>query len=330
MKRMTLAVISLAVGAVGCTGGPGPAPEPTAPPSPSDEASVATSAATDNAADPFAIQRNAKDLFAPLPLDAYRLTTAERYQLDSAIKVLVDRCMADFGFPPGEELRPLEELVIDEREARNRLYGLTDVEQAKVTGLLPASVLASNSRPKEKEDPTKIFVLLGSKDGESVEDQTESPGEIDGKAIPPNGCLGDARKKIYGTNSTMINFVVAGDLTFAVSEKAGADPKVVAAEKNWVSCMAGRGYSVQGMKDDTERDKATAGLKEEERPTKEEIQLAVAEAECNNEVGYHTVANQVNVELQNKAIEEHQLALTEERQRIDDVLAKANEVLKEN
>lgn len=332
MKRMALAVISLVVGVAGCTGGPGPAPGSTSPPlsSPSD-ASASTSAAEGSNADPFAIQRNTTDLFGPLPLDAYMLNTAERYQLNLAVQALTNRCMADFGFPPEEASESLEELIIVDRESKNRRYGIADVEQAKVSGLLPAHVVWSLSREGEKKgDPARLLVELGTTDGQPMEDQTASPGEVDGKAIPPNGCLGDAREIIFGTNTTYAHFTLADDLENATAEEAAADSRVVAVENEWVSCMAGRGYRYLGMRDDTEREKSYSGLKEQERPTTAEIQLAVAEAECSNQVGYPTAAYQVELELQHKIIEENQLALTEERKAIDEALVKDNEFLKEN
>lgn len=260
------------------------------------------------------------------------LTTAERYQLDSAVQVLVNRCMADFGFPPEDMPDSLEELIIVDRESRNRRYGSTDVRQAEVSGLLPAHVAWSHQRNKKKGqgDPARLLVELGSANGLPQEDQVESPGEVDGKAIPPNGCLGNAREKIYGTNTVVAHFVLADDLENVTAAEAATDSRVASVEKEWLSCMNGRGYSYLGLRDDTEREKVSAGLKEEERPTAAEIQLAVAEAECNNEVGYPNAAYQVEVELQNKAIEENQLALTAERDSMDKALAKANEVLKEN
>lgn len=332
MKRMALAVISFAVGVAGCTGGPGLGPESTEVPEALDSSSSASVVPDEGDSDPFSIQRNATDLFGPLPLEAYMLTTAERYQLNSAIQVLANRCMADFGFPPEESSDSLEELIIVDRESRNRRYGSTDVRQAKVSGLLPAHVAWSQVRNKDKaqSDPARLLVEIGSAEGLPEEDQVDSPGEVDGKAIPPNGCLGDAREKIYGTNTVVAHFVLADDLENVTAAEAAADSRVVSVEKEWVSCMNGRGYSYLGLRDDTEREKVSAGLKEEERPTAAEIQLAVAEAECNGQVGYPAIAYQVEVELQNKAIEDNQLALTAEREDIDKALAKANEVLKEN
>ncbi|MDO5067305.1 MAG: hypothetical protein Q4D96_08515 [Propionibacteriaceae bacterium] len=280
-------------------------------------------------ADPRAIQRTAPDAFGPLPLEAYMPSVMERHRIDHAVKLLTDRCMADLGFGPGSELSSIEDLVVDEREARNRRYGIIDVEQVKATGLLPAFRVADRHRDDLPFDDSRNFPELGWRDGESPswEEETDSPGEVNGKPIPPNGCLGQARRQIYGTNAPVTHFVLADDLENGTHDDAIADPRVLAVEQQWVSCMTGRGQNAVGVWDESEPDKVKEGLPEDERPTAREIQFAVADAECNNEVGYAATAYEVEVGLQQTVVDEHRLVLTTERLRINDALLKAEIVL---
>lgn len=334
MKFVCCLAGALALAAIaGCSAGE-PSPEPSEPPvtfgGTSPDASASESAEPSEE-EVWSLQRNATDAFGPLPLEAYEPSVAEDYLLTTTADALADECMAEFGFESRSSSRPLEELEIEHREGRNRLFGVIDVEQARETGYLPAYIVAANTRhasDTSAPDPAHEFVYTGLPEGiTSPEDQTESPGEVDGKAIPPNGCLGQAREQVYGSSTTMMHFVFADDLDTGAWFDAQVDQRVVAAEQAWVACMRERGFSVNSMWND---DSLFLDVPDEERPTEEERQMAVADAECNLDVGYAEVYYEVLVEYENQAIEDNQLALTEEREELDRTLAHANELAKDN
>lgn len=325
------------LGASGCSAGGLPAPqEPSAPglpPSTSPDQPVTTGASTapeesSAGSDVLEIQRNATDAFGPLPLEAFGQTRAERYVMETTIDALADDCMKEFGFAPSAAPESLEVVEIEERESRNRLFGIIDVDQARVSGYLPAWVVRSNARgTEEPADPAYVFVLTGKRDGDSNEDQTTSPGEVGGKAIPPNGCLGAAREKVYGTNSEMMPFLFQPTLAKEMWLEAQQDKRVLDAESQWKECMGARGFPRDSM---WNTDNEFLDIPEDERPTDTEILAAVADAECNLAADYASTYYEVLVELENQAIEDNQLALVEERQEIEAALARANDLAREN
>lgn len=337
LQALRAALIAAVVGVSGCTAQhphvqetQTPDPPVVAPSSvrtPGTPESSAT-ASPQVAADPLALQRGASDAFGPLPLEAYGQSASERYSLETTVDALADRCMSEFGFAATTPVRSLEDVLVEERESRNRLFGVVDVDQARVSGYLPASVVRANAAdPDPPQSEAFSFVLTGVRDRDSPEDQTESPGEVDGKAIPPNGCLGQAREQVYGTNSSMMPFVLAPNLRKEAWFAAQQDPRVRGADEEWKQCMAARGFSRNSVWDDNDQFLDTP---EPERPTELERQMAVADAECNNSVGYVQAYYKVLVELENVVIEKNQLALTEERQAIEASLTRANELAKDN
>lgn len=296
MRTVRLLLGTAGIGAlVGCSAVQGPAPAPSPSdvlPSPSVSVVETSDSGEEKGADDlFSVQRNATDAFGPLPLEAFRPTIAENYLLDSAVYALVDECMAEFGFPPmaADVVGNFEEQVIIERESRNRLFGIVDVDQAAVSGYLPAWVLVSNKQDREKalgrgefseSSTAQEFVRTGLKPGDGPDDQTASPGEIDGKEVPPNGCVGQAREQVYETNTIMARFTFGQDLHLSVWDEAAVDPRTVAVDKKWQTCMADAGFQMGAKWDWDDR---FTGIPETERPTEEERRQAVADATCNLE-----------------------------------------------
>lgn len=277
--------------------------------------------------DPYALQRTAKDAFGPLPLEAYEPTTAEKYLLDSAVSALADECMAGFGFPAEGGHGTLEDAEISHREARNRLFGVIDVEQARLTGYLPAWVVVSGSHEKAGDlSEARDFVHTGAKPGDTPADQTASPGEVDGRAIPPNGCVGEARVQVYGSNTRAMHFILAADLSRSVWDRSVADATARATEQRWKECLAQAGFQKEDM---WSWDDRFDHIPESQRPNDEERRMAVADATCNNEVGYSQTLYKIEVEGEKEAIEKNQLALNEERAALDQALARANDLTKE-
>lgn len=336
---------ALLVTLTGCSPG-SPEPPKTPPGTVSPDASgtptISEDAGTDSPSpDIYSVQKGATDKFGPLPLEAYMVTTTETYLLESTIDALTNQCMARFGFDPVMKTRPLEERIIIDREARNRLFGILDIAQAELTGYLPAWAVEANTSLPEKRGTTSaqeavtVFVLTGVGDDQDAAsadqtgaDQTKSPGEIDGQPVPPNGCFGEARGKVYGTSTRAMHFVFAHDLAVAAWQEAQADPRVVKADEEWQKCMRDRGFTVGPLwgKENAAR---FLGLPEESRPSEEERKMAVSDIECKQAVNYASIYFDTLVERERQAIEDNQLALAEERTGIDKALDRANQLAKE-
>lgn len=296
-----------------------------APSTPSPSGTV-SSPANGSTADPdvYAVQRAAEDAFGPLPLEAYQPTVAEQYLLDSVVGQLADECMAGFGFRPTPQGSSLADLEIAHREARNRLFGTVDVEQARLTGYLPAYVVHSGARERSAQpSEAEYFVYTGERATVTVPlgDQTGSPGDVDGKPVPANGCLGEARRHVYGSNTSMAHFVLAHDLERGTWEVTQTAPEVRKADEAWQSCMAAAGFETEPMWQQRDR---FAHIPESERPNDEERRRAVADATCNREANYVAVFYEALRVAEMEVIEQNVLALIEERALLDETLARAN------
>lgn len=338
--RSVLAVATLLLGATGCTSAapnpsdPGTPPAaPLASPSSADTAHGIDSSALD-------VQRKTAGRFGPLPLDAYKPSRGEDDLLLRASRQLQSDCLAEFGFSDDRPQLPdqwdadIRDVV--DAESQDRILGHHNVEQARTTGYLPAFVvfeeevygpggLKGTSPPPS--NPALEFVLYGERPGEDPGDQIESPGEVDGVEVPPNGCAGKANLALWGSYST-IKDDLANDLGVEAWFATAADPRMVEIERLWQQCMSGRGYAVGTLKEEDAKPRPWDDVPIAQRPTEDERAMAVADAECNNEVGYADAFYVYLTEHHNRLIEENQLALAEERAELDEALAHANDLLR--
>jgi hypothetical protein len=94
--------------------------------------------------------------------------------------------------------------------------------------------------------------------------------------------------------------------------------------KSWSACVGGKGYEFNeplNALGKFERDFLTT------KPSAAEIQAAVADVKCKQETNLIATWHRINAEYETKAIEKNQLALTEERRRVDAALKKAVEII---
>ncbi len=335
--RRILAAATLLLGTVGCAStaprpsapdAPGTPPAaPSASPSPTDTAHGPDSSALD-------VQRKTAGRFGPLPLDAYKPSRGESDLLSRASQQLQSDCLAGFGFSyDWPEPLPADVMGLLDAEMQDRIMGNHNVEQAKATGYVDATTAfqeaTGNVKPSsEPISPALEFVLYGVRQGEpDAGDQTESPGEVDGVAVPPNGCAGKANLALWGSYST-IKDDLANDLGVEAWFATAADPRMVEIERLWQRCMSERGYAVGTFKEENAKSRPWDKVPVAERPTPDERAMAVADAECNNEVGYSDAFYVHLIEHHNSLVEENQLALAEERAELDEALARANDLLR--
>ncbi len=259
------------------------------------------------------------------PLDAYKETAEDRNILNQAEQMLIVECMQGFGFDSKYPKINQERIEAQDAEGRSRLYGITDLAAAQKYGyhLNPEIVQA---RPQLPPDSAAAgFVREGHKPGQDqskIPDvATVSPGQYQGKAVPPGGYVGFARKKILGIATIRNPFTLAEDLQIPADFAAQRDSRVQGYFAQWSKCMAKSGYNLPDpLADhgfDVEQPKISAA----------EIETAVADVKCSRSLQLPEKWHKVIVEYENKAIEKNQLALTEEKKKRAEMLARATEVV---
>ncbi len=161
--------------------------------------------------------------------------------------------------------------------------------------------------------------MNGFRDGESPPAGTPktSPGSVNGKAIPPGGCVSEVNNQLLGTRSIDEQFPLAGNLAVQAFQNAQADPRVLGYFSDWSTCLKKKGYNYA--------DPFKAGVEftrpPESKPSAKEVQAALAVIKCKESTRLILRWQAVNIEYEKKAIEKNQLALTEERNRLDKSLA---------
>lgn len=262
------------------------------------------------------------------PLQAYRLTPTEYVTIRFAQDMLVKECMADFGFA-FEPHRPFEQelqvMLEAERSSISRIYGITDAESAAQYGYgLPPVEDSAEAQATWSE--AFELVLGGGKAG--------SPGEIDGVAIPNGGCLGQARRELPLGSEDESSFGLAHDLWLEGGVELRGGQEYRAVVQDWVDCLAEDGYRVTAPTGDEGdiRDTATRVVDPEspgsQAPaSQKEIQLAVADVACKQEVGLVERLNEIRRGIDSQLVEDNQLALQEDRARLDALVKEATEIV---
>jgi len=251
-------------------------------------------------------------------LDAYRRSPRDWSLLGKAYDRQIDVCLAGFGFPAGPASADESSQVAVDAEARSRLYGVSDAALVKAYGY-GLSTQAQHETQHLDISAAEEFVLTGMKQGQPPANPAVSPGEAGGKAIPPGGCAGQARKTIYGTTSTQDTFTLAGNLATDAWQRSRSDQRVAKVIADWSACMAGKGYSYPDPLTAAgafARDGGTT-------PPAKEVQTSVADVACKEQTSLVSLWHDVDAEYEQKAIEENQLALNEQKSQLQQALARA-------
>jgi hypothetical protein len=240
---------------------------------------------------------------------------------------LASDCTRRFGFAVATQALDRDAMVAEQAEANARLYGITSLVEARTNGYQPTVVPgASQVDAVPTQSAAYQFVFTGSRSGSVAPPPGgwRSPGKFGGLAIPPGGCLGEARSKLWGSPDSQVKDALAQGLRIRAYQQSKSDPKVQQVLGRWARCMAGRGYHYQTPLDPRfPRDPATV-------PGADEVNAAVADVECKRQTGLLRVWNRSDISHQRQEIEKNQLALTEEHNKVRAALRRAAEVLNGN
>lgn len=341
-RSVRAAAASVLVGGLGLAGCTGAEVSPPPPSSQGSTPSGAGPSATDRpTSSPTATTRAREEPVLNSPLQAYRLTPSEFATVTYARSVVVGQCMQRFGFVyPGEDLPSfsdhVQETVRGERSGLSRVYGITSREDAERHGYQTAG-FGAEDLPSSDSDAYE-FVLTGTRSVDGVEQgggntkRGESPGEIDGQEVPAGGCVGEADAaladdpdiSVYGLGHTL--WIEGGAQLRASTEYQDA-------VADWVACMAADGHRVTDPLEDQGDIRAAQAARQEsgsaDAPAAE-IRLALADIDCKERPDLVGRLDRAGAEIDRKTIADNQLALTEDRDRLDRQLELAARIVEES
>lgn len=344
--RASVAAVGLALltgcsstGARTTVGAPGVGPGAGQTRAPADSASKGPAAASSTSTD---------EPLLDSPLQAYRLTPSETVAVTYARDLLIQQCMAGFGFDyplRSSYAEALSGSLADERVALGRIFGITDAAiAAQYDYLLPTPDDASGSPygSQPSESAAFILVLKGRRpaaDGSlprpgSSAGQTRSPGQIDGQQIPAGGCAGEADRTLGTGDPDVSVFGLAHTLWIQDWAKLTASDAYRAVVADWAACLAGEGYHVTDPLNDHADIQAVLGRRRasgdesgEGPASAAEIELALADISCKEQVDLVDRLNRAQAAVNAKTIEQNQLALDEDRKRLDQQVRLATSIV---
>lgn len=252
------------------------------------------------------------------------------------VEALVVDCMAAQGFEyePVDQggavfTDPHADLTAEER-ARTIGYGFTQWIDEEPPG---SEFVDPNAERVEQMEPAEQEAYYAALYGEAPEPSFDEDGEeIFPETYEPTGCQGEAWSEVNGGEEDIFR-----DLQEEFDElyqRMEADPRLASATDGWATCMADAGYTFttpdeifdhlnQRMEEEVygaaEGQPLEPELDEDGNPIgppphdeeglarvrEEEIAIATADYECNQEVDLDQIRQDVQVELEEAFIEEH-------------------------
>ena len=260
------------------------------------------------------------------PLAPYVLTPTETAELYYAYDAMVGDCMRSFGASWGHE-----SLAVYRRAAQDVLkyttsweYGVTD-PHTPYTGGPPALPVTHGD--------LNIFLLQGRRNpntGGPPALETESPGEVDGRPLPPGGCQGQAWRALedeggIGWSSRAVDF-----WTLAATSTP-QQPGYAEAIRPWRECMASRGFTVTDPIFDTgdiqaANDRGT----DMGQPYPEEMVLVEADVACKSETNLVETLTPLRMAAQQQVLDEHRAELEADRAMLNNKVALARAWISEH
>ncbi len=247
-----------------------------------------------------------------LPVDSFRESSAARNTVLTAEYQLTKSCMARYGLTFDSPVWTTPATNSD----YYRLFGLLDLVHARKYGYHTGERLLSDGeaapQPGVTENPSEsapnyLAVVMG-----------DPPGRVvNGRTVPPGGCIGAARSKL-GDSSKILNLKEEA-IGYGLSQ-SNADPRVIKAFASWSACMQKAGFSYANP---TEANNDWNG----NIVTAVEKRAATADVSCKVTTNLTGLRVAVASAWQKKFIRTHATQFAAMRPEIDDQVARAKSVL---
>lgn len=267
-----------------------------------------------------------------LPIEAYLPSDQQRRAYATALSILVDDCMAAYGFGPG--LKPSnfssDDALVSSLTMRR--YGSNDVDRARAYGyhtqLQPEFVAVerrSRARAREAQEQFSQSPALTRARGLvelGIDANGDPVGSFQGKSIPVGGCTGEANRRLSGSSAGLDRRdEVASRIQVDSWYRAMEDARVQRVFQGWAGCMARVGFRYDNPIDANNDNWGTP------RPTAREIAAAVTDAGCSQAENVIGVWHGVEAEIQDSMIEKNAEHLTQVRDDLQAMLSNAEKTL---
>nr|WP_166682429.1 hypothetical protein [Streptomyces sp. 846.5] len=250
-----------------------------------------------------------------LPVDAYQLSQPQRAAQLRATDLLLQQCMARFGYafpvPTTPQTGPVAENafrygpVTADQAADGYLWmvdhGSTDLAAAQL------------SRAEQAMPSAETAVMLG-----------RGAAKTSGEPVPAGGCVGEMKRRIVAGGGTYGDSGLVQEVDQASYTDSLTAPRVVAVFRAWSSCMAAQGYRyptpLDPMRDNslfavdaspaagqgaTQSQAASSGGGLRNPPSARQIAVARADVACKSRTRLVTVWSSVETGLQQQDIRKH-------------------------
>lgn len=267
-----------------------------------------------------------------LPIEAYLPSDQQRRAYATALSILVDDCMAAYGFGPG--LKPSnfssDDALVSSLTMRR--YGSNDVDRARAYGYhtqLQPEFVAVERRSRARARQAQLLFSRSPAETRArglVElgvDASDDPvHSFQGKPIPVGGCTGGANRRLSGSSAGIDRRdEVASGIQLDSWYRAMDDARVQQVFGKWSTCMARAGFRYYSPIDANNDDWGTP------RPTAREIATAVTDAGCSRTENVIGVWHGVEAEIEDSMIEKNAEHLTQVRDHLQAMLSNADKTL---
>jgi hypothetical protein len=258
-------------------------------------------------------------------IDPYLPTPSDVLTLISATNVLNARCMAEFGLHGNNtHAMDLDDHGAREALAHTHLYGFFDPSSAATDGYDAVEVQSSAGQPATTPlTPAAQSVEVG-------HDEAGHPlTAYAGKPVPAHGCKAQAQE---GTGGKYPDLTAAGLPEGGPATPLG-DPRVLAANKQWSACMAGKGYHFatpyEALDSPTAQNAQVVGPDGAKKVVHSpaEIAQATADVACKQATNFMGTATAVQDAYDRQYIATHGPALAEYRRQLDDRVRAAQQIV---
>lgn len=223
-----------------------------------------------------------------LPIEKYALSLRQLEIINNAEYLIVKWCMA--GFKLSYDRPPIETEAYP--NANKRRYGLISLEGAMKFGY---HVPTTTSERRKSPGSQERVVLLGSTDGKD---------KVNGKAVPRDGCIGQAKEKLRRKYQNQVGAEAAQQISTSSYQQSMRTGPVKLAFSRWAQCMKSEGFSYSSpIEALTKADLTTR------KPTKSEIHIATTDVTCKNKTKLVQVWSSEEARIQNQVITKNNAAL---------------------
>ncbi len=282
---------------------------------------------------PVSMPRSPAPTGKTLPLAAFELASVQQNVIERANTLLINQCGRRFGFDrllsdPGAPVN---------RDPMARRYGVVDLTTARTSGYHPPASIGASRGPGSQETApmtqTQLWVLIGDStdtggpppDGVAGQSGAArpAPSSINGIAIPPGGCTGEAHRTLGIAAIPAPSAELAATLDTAGFAQMERDSRVRAVYRAWSACMAALGYKYKDVFDPVDN----GGFGAAGQPTELEINTAVADVGCKQQNNVVGTMFAVESAYQDVLVQQNLETLTQTKRALDAAVRKAAELL---